>query len=147
VAAEEIARQLASVGIIVETESLGPVEWSERVQEAGDFELIIESGDIGPDPQLMASFLTSDGPRNTSRYVNPEVDRAFREGRASVDRVERGAHYKRMQAILAEDVARIPLIQHGEHLPFRPEFTGWSWSDGVRGTVPFWYHGYVRPSE
>jgi peptide/nickel transport system substrate-binding protein len=144
VAAEEIAAQLASVGIEVTTESLGPVEWKERVQDAADFDLIIESGDIGPDPQLMASFLTSDGPRNTSRYFNPDIDAAFRDGRASVDLEERGKHYKRMQAILAEDVARIPLIQHGEHLPFRPEFTGWSWSDGVRGTVPFWYHGKVR---
>ena len=35
-------------------------------------------------------------------------------------------------------------MQHGEHLPYRTEFTGWSWSDGVRGTVPFWYCGKVR---
>ena len=32
-------------------------------------------------------------------------------------------------------------------LPYREEFTGWSWSDGVRGTVPFWYHGKVRRVE
>jgi peptide/nickel transport system substrate-binding protein len=147
VAAEEIARQLGEIGIEVTTESLPPVEWKERVQDAADFELIIESGDIGPDPQLMASFLTSDGPRNTARYVNPGVDEAFRLGRASVGRDERGKHYRRMQALLAEDIARIPLLQHGEHLPFRPEFTGWSWSDGVRGRVPFWYHGCVRPVE
>ena len=146
VAANETAEQLAAVGIEITTESLDPVTWKERVQDAGDFELIIESGDIGPDPQLMASFLASDGPRNTSRYVNYEVDEAFRLGRASIDLEERGRHYKRLQQLLADDVARIPLIQHGEHLPFRPEFTGWSWSDGVRGTVPFWYHGTVRKS-
>ena len=147
VAAEEIAAQLGGAGIQAATESLGPVEWKERVQDAGDFDLIIESGDIGPDPQLMASFLTSDGPRNVSRYVNPAVDDAFQKGRASIGLEERGMHYKRLQAILAEDIARIPLIQHGEHLPFRPEFTGWSWSDDVRGTAPFWRHGAVRLAE
>jgi peptide/nickel transport system substrate-binding protein len=146
IAADQIAAQLGKIGIEVTTESLGPVEWKERVQDAADFELIIESGDIGPDPQLMASFLTSDGPRNSARYNNPGVDEAFRLGRATVDRAERGEHYRRLQAILAEDIARIPILQHGEHLPYRPEFTGWSWSDGVRGTVPFWYHGLVRPA-
>jgi hypothetical protein len=38
----------------------------------------------------------------------------------------------------------VPFLQHGEHLPYRTEYAGWSWSDGVRGTVPFWYHGKVR---
>jgi peptide/nickel transport system substrate-binding protein len=144
VAAAEIAEQLGRIGIEVTPESLDPVTWKERVQDGADFDLIIDSGDIGPDPQLMASFLTSDGPRNSMRYRNPEVDEAFRAGRATTDRAERGRHYMRLQAILAEDIARLPILQHGEHLPFRPEFTGWSWSDGVRGRVPFWYHGYVR---
>jgi hypothetical protein len=49
-----------------------------------------------------------------------------------------------LQAALAEDIARVPFMQHGEHLPYRTELTGWSWSDGVRGEVPFWYHGRVR---
>ena len=72
------------------------------------------------------------------------VDRAFREGRATIDRDERGTHYRALQTALADDIARVPFMQHGEHLPYRPEYTGWSWSDGVRGTVPFWYHGKVR---
>jgi ABC-type transport system substrate-binding protein len=78
------------------------------------------------------------------RYHNEAVDRAFREGRASVDRAVRGRHYGDLQTVLAEDIARVPFMQHGEHLPYREEFTGWSWDDGVRGTVPFWYHGKVR---
>ena len=123
---------------------MDPVGWKERFQEQGDFDLLLDSGDIGPDPQLMSSFLASDGPRNTMRYHNEAVDTAFREGRASVDRAVRGQHYRALQTTLAEDIARVPFMQHGEHLPYREEFTGWSWSDGVRGTVPFWYHGKVR---
>jgi peptide/nickel transport system substrate-binding protein len=144
VAGNIIADQLKEIGIEATVESVDPVGWKERFQDAGDFDLILDSGDIGPDPQLMSSFLASDGPRNSMRYRNDTVDRAFREGRATVDRAERGKHYRRLQEALAEDIARVPFMQHGEHLPYRTEFTGWSWSDGVRGTVPFWYHGLVR---
>src|SRR3712207_8210748 len=83
-----------------------PVAWRDRVQEAADFDLLVDSGDIGPDPQVMASFLTSDGPRNAMRYANPRIDEAFVKGRATVDRAERGAHYRAIQAILADDIAR-----------------------------------------
>jgi len=147
VAAEIMAEQLARIGIAADVESVDPVGWKERFQDAGEFDLLLDSGDIGPDPQLMASFLASDGPRNTMRYNNPAVDDAIRAGRATVDRTVRGRHYRELQAILAEDIARVPFMQHGEHLPYREEFTGWSWSDGVRGTVPFWYHGLVRPAK
>ena len=144
VAAEIIAGQLRQIGIESIVEAVDPVGWKERFQEQGDFDLLLDSGDIGPDPQLMSSFLASDGPRNTMRYRNDAVDEAFREGRGSVDRTVRGQHYRDLQTALAEDIARVPFMQHGEHLPYREEFTGWSWSDGVRGTVPFWYHGKVR---
>jgi peptide/nickel transport system substrate-binding protein len=144
VAGEIIADQLRQVGIEATVEAVDPVGWKERFQEQGDFDLLLDSGDIGPDPQLMSSFLASDGPRNTMRYRNDAVDNAFRDGRASVDRAVRGQHYRDLQTALAADIARVPFMQHGEHLPYRVEFTGWSWSDGVRGTVPFWYHGKVR---
>jgi peptide/nickel transport system substrate-binding protein len=144
VAGRIIAEQLRRIGIVAAVEAVDPLGWKTRFQEAGEFDLLLDSGDIGPDPQLMASFLASDGPRNTMRYHNPVVDEAFRAGRATVDRVQRGAHYRRLQAALADDIARVPFMQHGEHLPYRRELTGWSWSDGVRGRVPFWYHGMVR---
>jgi peptide/nickel transport system substrate-binding protein len=107
VAGRIIAEQLGRVGIQANVESVDPVGWKERFQEQGDFDLLLDSGDIGPDPQLMSSFLASDGPRNTMRYRNEVVDRAFREGRATVDRAERGRHYRELQAALAEDIARV----------------------------------------
>jgi peptide/nickel transport system substrate-binding protein len=147
VAANIMKEQFASVGIEATVESVDPVGWKTRFQDNADFDLILDSGDIGPDPQLMASFLTSDGPRNSMRYANETVDRAFRVGRGTTDRAKRGEQYRELQAALAEDIARVPFMQHGEHLPYRTEYTGWSWSDGVRGQVPFWYHGLVRKSD
>ncbi|CAN5248355.1 ABC transporter substrate-binding protein [soil metagenome] len=146
-AANIMKEQLAAIGVEATVESVDPVGWKTRFQENADFDLILDSGDIGPDPQLMSSFLSSDGPRNSMRYANPAVDRAFKEGRGTTDRKKRGEHYRELQTALAEDIARVPFMQHGEHLPYRTEFTGWSWSDGVRGEVPFWYHGRVKPSD
>ncbi len=144
VAARIMTEQLAQIGIAATVEGVNPFDWKARFQDGTDFDLLLDSGDIGPDPQLMASFLTSDGPRNTMRYRNDAVDGAFRAGRGTIDRAARGRHYRELQTILAADIARIPFMQHGEHLPYSTTFTGWSWSDGVRGTVPFWYHGKVR---
>ncbi|HUG13520.1 MAG TPA: ABC transporter substrate-binding protein [Thermomicrobiales bacterium] len=144
VAGHIIADQLKRIGIDATVEPVDPVGWKERFQDEGDFDLLLDSGDIGPDPQLMSIFLASDGPRNSMRYRNETVDRAFKEGRATVNRDERGKHYRVLQDALAADIARVPFMQHGEHLPYRTEFTGWSWSDGVRGTAPFWHHGLVR---
>jgi ABC-type transport system substrate-binding protein len=106
----------------------------------------MEAGDIGPDPDQLSSFLASDGPRNIMRYKSDIVDECLKSGKAVFDTAERGRHYKRLQSALAADIARVPLIQYGEYLPYRTEFSGWSWSDGVRGTVPFWYAGKIRPS-
>lgn len=147
IAAGVMKEQLEKIGIVAEPEVLNPVDWAEKIAKQGDFDLAIDSGDIGPDPQQMASFLTSDGPRNIMRYESDIVDEAFRLGRSTADRERRGEHYRRLQSALAADIARVPFMQYGEFLPYRTEFTGWSWSDGVRGTVPFWYHGKVRPAE
>lgn len=142
--AEIMATQLREIGIVLEIEGADPLRWGEGYLRDADFDLLLEAGDIGPDPQIMASYLTSGDTRNVSRYGNPVVDAAFVAGRGTTDLAERGAHYKRLQQALAADIARVPFLRHGEHLPFRSEFTGWSWSDGVRGSVPFWYHGLVR---
>ena len=80
-----------------------------------------------------------------SRTVSsPVVDECFRLGRSSVDRADRGEHYKKLQAELAKDIARVPFLRYGEYLPYRTEFEGFSWSDGVRGTIPVWSMGKVR---
>jgi peptide/nickel transport system substrate-binding protein len=144
IAAAMMKEQFARAGVELATGSLDPVDWKNQVQDAADFDLILDSGDIGPDPQLMWSFLVTGAPRNSMRYSNPVVDECFEKGRGTVDRAERGEYYRRLQQALADDVARVPFMQYGEFLPYRTEYTGWSWSDGVRGSVPFWYHGKVR---
>ena len=144
IAARVFQTQLRRVGVELVVEELEPLAWQRRVAEAHDFDLAIDAGDIGPDPQQYASYIASDGPRNIMGYSNETVDECFRLGRSVVDRKERGLHYKRLQEELARDIARVPFLRYGEYLPYRTEFDGFSWSDGVRGTLPVWSMAKVR---
>ena len=143
-AARVFKEQFASAGVELDVMELGPTDWQHRVGEAHDFDLAVDAGDIGPDPHQLAATTASDGARNISGYANAVVDDCFRRGREVIDRQARGAHYKKLQAELANDIARIPFLRYGEYLPYRTEFTGFSWSDGVRGTIPVWSMGQVR---
>lgn len=144
IAARELARQFRGVGVELSVHELDPVNWQRTVGEAHAFDVAIDAGDIGPDPHQLASYLASDGVRNIMGYENPVVDECFRLGRATLERSERGPHYKKLQAELARDIARVPFLRYGEYLPHRTEFEGFSWSDGVRGTIPVWSMGKVR---
>ncbi len=144
IAGRVFAKQFAEVGIELSVEDLDPLGWQRQVAESHDFDLAIDAGDIGPDPHQLASTTASDGARNIMGYSNPVVDECFRLGRSVIDRAERGPHYKKLQAELANDIARIPFLRYGEYLPYRTEFEGFSWSDGVRGTIPVWSMGKVR---
>ncbi len=47
--------------------------------------------------------------RNYMNYCNPEVDRLLEEGKSTFDPAERQAAYRRIQEILHDDVAAVPL--------------------------------------
>ena len=66
------------------------------------------------------------------------ITRLFAVGRSGDEEATRGAAYRRIQAIMAEDLPRISIMMHGEHMLCRTEYGGYSWSPEVRGSVPFW---------
>lgn len=143
-ACTELARQLARVGIALEVERLGTLDWKARVQEGRDFDLVFDGGDIGPDPSFLEPILGGGGRLNLTGYAEPAFDGALRRGRATVERGERAAAYRDAQALLVRDMPRVHLVLHGSHLAYRTEWTGWSWTDGVRGSLPFWSLERVR---
>jgi peptide/nickel transport system substrate-binding protein len=145
-AAEAVAEQLAPLGIKLQVERLDPVEWHTQIAERHDFDLLVDSGDIGPDPTFLEAILGDEGPRNLVGYVNPEVQALLRRGKAALDHPTRGAAYRQVQTILARDLPRIYLLQHPLHQAYRTEWQGWSWDDSVRGTLPFWSHERVKPA-
>jgi peptide/nickel transport system substrate-binding protein len=138
-----LRNQLDRIGLSTEVLLLDPVEWSQRIDRDRDFDLVVQSGGIGPDPEHMASFLESDSPRNVTSYASNEVDGCLRLGRASVAQEARANHYRQLQRLLRDDVAFIPLFKHSEHLAYSTDLTGWPWMEDGRG-VPFWSQAKVR---
>jgi len=95
---------LASNGVTVDIRILDFPALLERLQKR-DYEAAI-SGRLlvsDPDPTL---FFHSDrqlGASNYVEYADPEMDRLLLQGRHAFDPVERGAIYRRVQAILLRD--------------------------------------------
>ena len=82
--------------------------------------IVTHVGDLWPngwqmslDPDVDSALFTKEGYQtnaNVSRYLNPEVDRLFDEGRHTLDLEARKKIYLHISAILQEDVPLLPLI-------------------------------------
>jgi len=144
-AASLLGEQLRPLGIELTVDQLSPTEWLAEVADAGAFDLLVDSGDIGPDPSFLALVLGSNGPRNMLGYSNPEVDTLFAQGRAAVERAARAPAYRAALDILAQELPRVTLMQHPIHVAYRTDWAGWSWDEGVCGTLPFWSMERVHP--
>src|ERR1700688_2373841 len=72
--------------------------------QAGEFQVfqINWSGRIDPDGNSYV-FLHTKAPQNDGGYTNPEVDKAFEDGRLTSDPAQRKAIYEKMTKILLEE--------------------------------------------
>jgi peptide/nickel transport system substrate-binding protein len=88
----------------------------------GDYDLAF-GGYNWWDPDIMIYVFTDEG-RNWPSYQNEEVDRLLREGRGIIDPDARRAVYSRVQQILIDDVAAIPLWTELTFVAHRSTVTG-----------------------
>lgn len=120
-AAQIVAEQLAKVGIAVEVESVDPATSAERVYLTRQYDMYIQSLITGPDPAMgMQAQYISGNIRpvpytNGAGYRNAEVDALFEKAATNADRRQRAVLYKKIQAILAEQV---PVVWLYENVPF-----------------------------
>ncbi len=80
---------------------------------SGNFDLSLYAWTTSPDPSnitLWHSKQIPPGGQNYVRYRNPEIDRLTEEGTRVVDKAKRAEIYKRIQAIMAEDIPMIPML-------------------------------------
>jgi peptide/nickel transport system substrate-binding protein len=125
--ADVIRQNLSEVGI---TTSLQPLERAALNQKGyiGEgFDMIIDSYAQGPDPdigteRLYISTNIFNPPRiftNNSSYINPEVDKLFEEQRRQIDPVKRKEIYDKIQVILWDAVAVLPILAYSGVGAFR----------------------------
>lgn len=137
-----LAEQLANVGIRVKVEGLSSPEWADRVTQKHEFDLAIVGGALTPDPEITSPKYSSNGDGNFAGHHNLEVDEAYEAARSATSLIERGQHYKRLQAIWARDVEWVPLFWYGTYFARSTDFFGWS--DQLAYSVPWWHWGRIR---
>ncbi|HEX4923620.1 MAG TPA: ABC transporter substrate-binding protein [Bdellovibrionales bacterium] len=106
-----IAHQLGQIGLKVKLQSY---EWSTFYGDvkSGNFELALMRWVGTTDPDLYRlAFHSSEVPpgRNRGSYVNKALDKLLEEGPTIVDAMKRREHYRKIQTMVLEDLAVLPL--------------------------------------
>ena len=108
-----------AVGIDATSDPMEPTLIITKVFDDLDFDFALMAyGTLG-DPALgVARVYTTSGIgkrfSNPTSYSNPEVDALFEEGAKATTLEERAVHYKKLQAILAEDLPAISIRQYNQ---------------------------------
>lgn len=118
--ADVIQRNLADVGIRVNFQPLDRGALNQRGYTALEFDMIIESYGLGPDPDIGVERLYNSNnilspPQpftNSSGYSNPEIDRMFDEQRTQPDLASRKKMYDRIQEIIWRDIPVLPIFAY-----------------------------------
>jgi len=145
-----VARHLVSVlrtaGIELTLDVLTPPEWAEQISVGRQFDLLVDGLGIGPDPVLFEEVLRSDSVLNVGSYRNDELDDLLLRAKAAQSRDERAVLYKAAQQIIASDLPRIHVVEHGHHHAHSTRWRGWSWDEAVQGSLPAWSLEQVAPA-
>jgi ABC-type transport system substrate-binding protein len=102
---EFVQAQLAAVGITVELRFYDLAEFTSRVIQSGDFNLISWVNTFDYPYPGAGRLLRSDGNVNYGKYANPEVDRLLDEAGATTDEAVRTRAYQQVELLTNQDIA------------------------------------------
>ncbi|MYF89980.1 MAG: ABC transporter substrate-binding protein [Boseongicola sp. SB0676_bin_33] len=104
---------------------------------AGDADMFLQAWVTTPqgDPgAVLETLLKSNGGSNTGGYNSPELDQLLADGRITFDQEDRERIYDRVQEIIAEDAAMIPVFHVSQVNVARAGLTGYA----VHPTETYW---------
>ncbi len=110
----------ADVGIEMNINNMPPaVIWGDYYNKSQfDTVMVGEISGVGGDPDATARFASSQIPvqtgagKNTMQYSNPEVDQLLADGAKEVDQEKRKEIYFKVQEILRNDLAVLPIFHY-----------------------------------
>lgn len=130
-----IKQFLHDVGIQVNIEEYEFALRTEMTLQNQDWDLTSAGAYRGPDPSEYYAHVGTGGGSNLMQYSNPRVDELFALGLSTVDQRERATYYKEIQAILAEDIPLVNLIEYSYSRPYNTQYSGFFWQESA-GNVP-----------
>ena len=83
---------------------------------------------------VLEGLLKSDGGSNSGKYANAELDAMLEQGRQTFEHEERKAIYDKVQEIIADDAALIPVFHVSQVNVAREGLTGYA----VHPTETYW---------
>jgi peptide/nickel transport system substrate-binding protein len=122
--AQVIQAQLREIEIDTELVELEAAAWTTRVAENDDYDISMLDGFFGPGPGNLRNRYGTGGGINYWHYSNEEVDQLLVEGEQAVGQEAQAEKYHAIQAILAEEIASIPLSAFAGNYIFRSDLSG-----------------------
>ena len=101
----------AKAGINLEINVMEYNAWNDKVAIQKNFVVEMQGGFQGPDPAALASRVGTNGSMNQSSYSNAEVDELFAQAVQISDQDQRAELYRQVQAILADELPIVPIVQ------------------------------------
>ena len=108
-----------------------------------DFDIVILSGNQGPDPDSLVARFGSAGSMQIMGYSNADLDGLLATGGQQLDPTSRASAYLRAQEILAADLPIAPLYETVRVSVFRDGIRGLPHED-AEGLVPDYAFNLVR---
>lgn len=128
------------IGVAMEIKNLpAAVVWGDFSRQSQyDSQMVGITFGRGPDPDVTTSFASTAIPvkggsgGNNQQYENPEVDTLLQEGVETVDQEQRKPIYQRLQTVLREDLAMLPIFQYANLEGTKKGLTGYAANPNVQ---------------
>ncbi|KYG92788.1 ABC transporter substrate-binding protein [Paenibacillus polymyxa] len=121
-----IQQKLKDIGVQLDVNSMDSSAWSQKFVDtnAKDFDLAISGYIMGYDPDAYRILYSTGSSSNYSHYSNKEVDKLLEEGAGESDTTKRGAIYKKVQELLAENAVIYPIAYTKTIVAFDKQYGG-----------------------
>jgi len=139
----EVVQQLEAIGVQVRSKPIAAYEYLERLQQDHDFDIVILSGNQGPDPDSLVARFGSAGSMQIMGYSNADLDTVLATAGQERAPGSRAGAYFRAQEILAADLPIAPLYETVRVSVFRDGIRGLPHED-AEGLVPDYAFNLVR---
>lgn len=138
-----IKDQLKDIGIDVKLNITEMAAWTDKVWVNHNYQMAVLGGYQGPDAGGFAMRFATDASMNIYNYSNPEIDKAFENGRLNVKDEDRKPYYQDAQRILVEDIPMVPISEMMIVTPYQAYVEGHPLSEEAIDKAGFYEHTYV----